>query len=78
MESHLFCGHDVHGSPHARRGAEQDLNDATEQLSDAGLQNQALQASKRKLESEVSAMHVSDIWKLCLVVSSHRNMFYVD
>merc|ERR1711992_242855 len=40
-----------------RRGAEQELSDAIEQLSDATLQNQALQSSKRKLDSEMQTMH---------------------
>lgn len=42
----------------ARRGAEQDLSDALEQLSDATLQNQSLQTSKRKLESEMQTLQV--------------------
>merc|ERR1711923_33416 len=37
----------------SRRSAEQELSDVLEQLSDATMQNQALQASKRKLESEM-------------------------
>merc|ERR1712217_577645 len=40
-----------------RRAAEQELSDVLEQLSDATLQNQALQASKRKLESEMQTLH---------------------
>merc|ERR1711997_1309717 len=40
-----------------RRGAEQELSDVVEQLSDATLQNQALQASKRKLDSEMQTLH---------------------
>merc|ERR1711994_1030097 len=35
-----------------RRGAEQELSDVMEQLSDCTLQNQALQTAKRKLDSE--------------------------
>ena len=45
-----------------RRGAEQELSDVLEQLSDATLQNQALQASKRKLESEMQTLHVRKIF----------------
>merc|ERR1711970_883460 len=40
-----------------RRTAEQELSDVIEQLSDATLQNQALQSSKRKLDSEMQTMH---------------------
>jgi myosin heavy chain 6/7 len=42
-----------------RRTAEQELSDGVEQLSDSTLQNQALQSSKRKLDSEMQTMHVS-------------------
>merc|ERR1719369_1128651 len=40
-----------------RRTAEQELSDVMEQLSDCTLQNQALQSSKRKLDSEMQTMH---------------------
>merc|ERR1712121_46836 len=40
-----------------RRGAEQELSDVVEQLSDCTLQNQALQSSKRKLDSEMQTLH---------------------
>merc|ERR1711970_179069 len=40
-----------------RRNAEQELSDVVEQLSDATLQNQALQSSKRKLDSEMQTMN---------------------
>jgi len=40
-----------------RRTAEQELSDVVEQLSDCTLQNQALQSSKRKLDSEMQTMH---------------------
>merc|ERR1712025_860459 len=40
-----------------RRTAVQELSDVIEQLSDATLQNQALQSSKRKLDSEMQTMH---------------------
>ena len=43
----------------SRRSAEQELSDVLEQLSDATMQNQALQASKRKLESQAQTLHVS-------------------
>ena len=43
----------------SRRSAEQELSDVLEQLSDATMQNQALQTSKRKLESEMQTLHVS-------------------
>merc|ERR1711872_462053 len=39
-----------------RRCAEQELSDVTEQLADSTLQNQALQSSKRKLDSEMQTM----------------------
>merc|ERR1711902_163514 len=40
-----------------RRCAEQELSDVMEQVADATLQNQALQSSKRKLDSEMQTMH---------------------
>merc|ERR1711983_536853 len=40
-----------------RRMTEQDLSDANEQLSDATVQNQAIAAGKRKLESEMQTLH---------------------
>jgi len=40
-----------------RRAAEQELSDIVENLSDCTLQNQALQSSKRKLDSEIQTMH---------------------
>merc|ERR1712209_371634 len=40
-----------------RRGAEQELSDVMEQVADTTLQNQSLQASKRKLDSEMQTMH---------------------
>ena len=40
------------------REAEQDLSDSMEQLADVTLQNQALESSKRKLESELHTLHV--------------------
>merc|ERR1712107_716924 len=39
-----------------RRGAEQELSDVMEQLSDCTLQNQALQTAKRKLDSEMQTL----------------------
>ena len=41
-----------------RRGAEQELSDVVEQLSDCTLQNQALQTAKRKLDSEMQTLQV--------------------
>jgi len=41
----------------ARRGAEQELADVNETLSDATVQNQAVAAAKRKLESEMQTLH---------------------
>ena len=41
-----------------RRGAEQELSDVTEQLSDCTLQNQSLQTSRRKLDSEMQTLQV--------------------
>jgi len=40
-----------------RRCAEQELSDVMEQVADCTLQNQSLQASKRKLDSEMQTMH---------------------
>jgi len=40
-----------------RRAAEQELSDIVENLSDCTLHNQALQSSKRKLDSEMQTMH---------------------
>merc|ERR1719250_108597 len=40
-----------------RRCAEQELSDVTEQLADSTLQNQALQSTRRKLESEMQTLH---------------------
>merc|ERR1712039_137086 len=39
-----------------RRGAEQELSDVMEQLSDCTLQNQALQTAKRKLDPEMQTL----------------------
>ena len=41
-----------------RRNAEQELSDVNEQLSDATVQNQAITAAKRKLESEMQTLTV--------------------
>ena len=43
-----------------RRGAEQDLSDVMEQLADSTLQNQNLQTSKRKLDSEMQTIKVKE------------------
>merc|ERR1712240_731543 len=48
-----------------RRGAEQELSDVVEQLSDCTLQNQALQTSKRKLDSEMQTLHADLEEMLC-------------
>merc|ERR1719250_169421 len=40
-----------------RRCAEQELSDVTEQFADSTLQNQALQSTRRKLESEMQTLH---------------------
>ena len=40
------------------RAAEQDLSDVMEQLADCTLQNQTLQSSKRKLDSEMQTIKV--------------------
>merc|ERR1712212_227752 len=41
----------------ARRGTEAELADVNETLSDATVQNQAIAAAKRKLESEMQTLH---------------------
>ncbi len=43
-----------------RRAVEQELADVNETLSDATVQNQAIAATKRKLESEMQTLHVSE------------------
>jgi len=48
-----------------RRSAEQELSDVVEQLSDCTLQNQALQTSKRKLDSEMQTLHADLEEMLC-------------
>merc|ERR1712088_1177475 len=48
-----------------RRGAEQELSDVMEQLSDTTLQNQALQTSKRKLDSELQTLQADLEEMLC-------------
>merc|ERR1712080_396161 len=48
-----------------RRGAEQELSDVVEQLSDYTLQNQALQTSKRKLDSEMQTLQADLEEMLC-------------
>merc|ERR1712227_1192487 len=40
-----------------RRATEQELSDVNETLSDATVQNQAIAAAKRKLESEMQTLH---------------------
>ena len=45
----------------ARRGTEAELADVNETLSDATVQNQAIAAAKRKLESEMQTLHVSTL-----------------
>ena len=55
------CKTQLEHADRQRRTAEQELSDVLEQLSDTTLQNQALQSSKRKLDSEMQTMHVSMI-----------------
>ena len=43
-----------------RRQAKQELNDVMEQLSDCTIQNQSLQSFKRKLDSKMQTLHVSN------------------
>ena len=45
-----------------RRTTEQELSDVNESLSDSTVQNQAIAAAKRKLESEMQTLHVSYIF----------------
>jgi len=51
------CKTQLENADRQRRGAEQELSDSIEGLSDSTLQNQALQSSKRKLDSEMQTMH---------------------
>ena len=66
-----------------RRMTEQELSDANESLSDATVQNQSIAAAKRKLESEMQTLSVSNInSKLLfnvnpLINSSHDNNFII-
>lgn len=53
------CKTQLEHADRQRRGAEQEMSDVMEQLSDSTLQNQALQSSKRKLDSEMQTLHVS-------------------
>merc|ERR1712192_368686 len=48
-----------------RRGAEQELSDVVEQLSDCTLQNQALMTAKRKLDSEMQTLQADLEEMLC-------------
>ena len=57
-----------------RRTAEQELSDVMEQVADCTLQNQSLQASKRKLDSEMQTMHVS-ITSVFAHISSFMSLF---
>lgn len=43
-----------------RRQAEQELSDAHEQLNELSAQNTSISAAKRKLESELQTLHVSN------------------
>ena len=59
------------------REAEQDLSDSMEQLADVTLQNQALESSKRKLESELQTLHVGFVMMgfltgLIIALGRHR------
>ena len=44
-----------------RRATEQELSDVNEALSDTTVQNQAISAAKRKLDSELQTLHVSQL-----------------
>ena len=48
-------------SDRGRRMTEQELSDTNEQLSDLTCTNQAIAGAKRKLESEMQALHVSTL-----------------
>lgn len=50
-----------------RRQAEQELSDAHEQLNELSAQNTSISAAKRKLESELQTLHVSNS---CLFLGS--------
>ena len=52
-----------------RRTVEQELSDANETLSDSTVQNQAIAAAKRKLESEMQTLNVSFY---------HYYLFYIE
>merc|ERR1719189_1787562 len=54
-----------HHADRQRRGADQELSDVMEQLSDTTLQNQALQTAKRKLDSELQTLQADLEEMLC-------------
>ena len=59
-----------------RRAAEQELSDVVEQLSDQSLQNQALEAAKRKLDSEIQTLQASFSIKANFFVLSSYSPYY--
>ena len=58
-----------------RRTAEQELSDVNEQLSDSTVQNQAVTAAKRKLESEMQTLNVSYYSRKWIVII-YQNIIY--
>merc|ERR1711902_282004 len=54
--NHHAVANQLEEADRQRRGAEQELSDVMEQLSDCTLQNQALQTAKRKLDSEMQTL----------------------
>ena len=58
-----------------RRTTEQELSDVNEQLSDATVNNQAIAAGKRKLESEMQTLHVSIVFTVSSAILSHDLLF---
>merc|ERR1712126_13468 len=54
--NHHAVANQLEHADRQRRGAEQELSDVMEQLSDCTLQNQALQTAKRKLDSEMQTL----------------------
>ena len=53
-------------SDRARRLVEQELSDTNETLSELTCQNQAIAGAKRKLDSELQTIHVSNFYMACL------------
>merc|ERR1712037_209255 len=63
--NHHAVANQLEDADRQRRGAEQELSDVMEQLSDTTLQNLALQTAKRKLDSELQTLQADLEEMLC-------------